>query len=162
MTYSEFRSQFASTDSFMWAFGRLSIEEARALIEAEKTSATAKACMMTAWREARRKVMLRHVDVYFMENSSLSVVFHEYDSDYDGHDYEYRYSLDADNTAAFIDLIPHPCSETKSNIEEWLCENVQCSGLGSDLPQKWVQMGLHGCYTVREDYPGGIYREEAF
>ena len=37
MTYSEFRNQFASTDSFMWAYGRLSIEEARALIEAENT-----------------------------------------------------------------------------------------------------------------------------
>ena len=106
--------------------------------------------------------MLRNVDVYFMENSSLSVVFHEYDSDYDGHDYEYWYSLNADNAAAFIDLIPHPCSETKADIVEWLCENVCCDGFGSDLQQKWVQMGLHGYHTVREDHPGGIYREEAF
>ncbi|MBQ3860594.1 MAG: hypothetical protein II779_08695 [Clostridia bacterium] len=162
MTYSEFRNQFASTDSFMWAYGRLSIEEARALIEAENTSATVKACMMTAWREARRKVMLRHVDVYFMENSSLSVVFHEYDSDYDGHDYEYRFSLDADNTDAFLKMIPHPSAEMRINIEDWLCENIQCGGFGDDLQREWSRMGLHGRHVVREDYPGGIYREEAF
>ena len=59
-------------------------------------------------------------------------------------------------------MIPHPCSETKANIEEWLCENVQCSGFGSDLQQKWIQMGLHGSHVVSEDYPGGIYREEDF
>lgn len=162
MTYSEFRNQFSDVDSFLWAYGKMTLEEARDLIEAEDTSATVKACMMTTWREASRKVKLHNVGVTIWIDRSLSVVFHEYDSDYDGHDYEYRYSLDADNAAAFIDLIPHPCSETKSDIEEWLCENVQCSGLGSDLRQKWVQMGLHGYYSVREDYPGGIYREEAF
>lgn len=162
MTYSEFRNQFSDVNSFLWAYGKLTLEEARALIEAEETSTTAKACMMTTWRTARRKVKLHNVGVTLRDDHGLTVVFYEYDSDYDGHDYEYRYSLDADNAADFIDLIPHPCSETKANIEEWLCENVQCSGFGSDLQQKWIQMGLHGSHVVSEDYPGGIYREEDF
>ena len=162
MTYSEFRNQFSSIDSFMWAYGRLTREEARALTEAENTSTSEKARMMATWHEARRKVMLRNVDVYFKEKGGLSVVFYEYDSDFDGHDYEYRFSLDADNADAFLKRIPHPSAEMKINIEDWLCENIRCGGFGDDLQREWTRMGLHGNHVVREDYPGGIYREEAF
>ena len=162
MTYSELRNQFASVDSFMREYGKLSIEEAHALIDAENTSTTVKACMMTTWREARRKVRLRSVGVTLWSDNSLTIVFYEYDSEFDGNDFEYRYSLDADNATAFMNMIPHPYSDMKTNIEDWLCENVYCDGLGSDLQQKWIQMGLHGSRVVEEDYPGGIYREEAF
>lgn len=162
MTYSEFRNQFSSTEGFMWAYGKLTLEEASALIEAEKTSTTAKACMMTTWREARRKVNLYTVSVRLQDDFSLTIVFYEDDSEFDGNDFEYRYYLDTDNAKAFISMIPHPWAEIKANIEEWLVENVQCHGFGSDLLQKWIQMGLHGKHVVFEDYPGGIYREEAF
>ena len=162
MTYSEFRNQFASVDSFMREYGMLSIEEAHALIDAENTSTTVKACMMTTWRKARRKVRLRNVGVTLWSDNSLTIVFYEYDSEFDGHDYEYKYSLDAENAAAFEKEIPRPWADMKINIEDWLCENVYCDGLGSDLQQKWIRMGLHGCHTVLEDFPGGIYREEAF
>ena len=162
MTYSEFRNQFASVDSFMREYGKLSIEEAHALIDAENTSTTIKACMITTWRQARRKVNLWNVSVNIYDDNRLTIVVYEDDSEFDGNDFEYRYSLDADNATAFMNMIPHPYSDMKTNIEDWLCENVYCDGLGSDLQQKWIRMGLHGCHTVLEDFPGGIYREEAF
>lgn len=56
MTYSEYRAQFAATEDFRHAYGRLAEEGARALIEAEKTSTMAKACMITAWRRCREEV----------------------------------------------------------------------------------------------------------
>ncbi len=162
MTYSEFRNQFSSTEGFMHAYGALSYEEACALIEAENTSTTAKACMITTWRKARRKVNLWNVSVNIYDDNRLTIVVYEDDSEFDGNDFEYRYSLYADNATAFMNMIPHPYSDMKTNIEEWLCENGLCKGLGSDLQQKWIQMGLHGSHVVFEDYPGGIYREEDF
>ena len=162
MTYSEFRNQFSDTDSFMRAYGVLTYEEARALIDAENASTTIKACMITTWRQARRKVNLWNVSVNIYDGNRLTIVVYEDDSEFDGNDFEYRYSLDADNATAFMNMIPHPYSDMKTNIEEWLCENGLCKELGSDLQRKWLQMGLHGSHVVYEDYPGGIDREEAF
>ena len=162
MTYSEFRNQFSDVESFMRAFGALTVEEAKVLIDAEKAARRTGVFLMSVWHEARRIVKLRRVEVNLLSDHCLTVNFFEYASDFDGNDFEYRYSLDADNTAAFTRMIPRSCADIKTDIEEWLCENDLCEGLGSSLQQKWMQMGLHGCYTVREDYPGGIYREEAF
>ncbi len=55
MTYSEYRAQFAATEEFRRAYGRLSEEEACALIDAQKTSTTVKACMITTWRSCREE-----------------------------------------------------------------------------------------------------------
>lgn len=56
MTYSEYRKQFKSAEAFKNAFGRITEKEARALISAERTSATVKAAMMSTWRMARKEV----------------------------------------------------------------------------------------------------------
>ena len=56
MTYSEYRSQFKTVEEFRCAFGKLTEEEARALIAAENTSTTGKAAMMSTWRMARKEV----------------------------------------------------------------------------------------------------------
>lgn len=162
MTYSEFRNQFPSVDGFMYAYGQLSFEEARAMINAEKSSPSIKACMITKWREARRKVLLRDVSVRLSDSGEMSIVFYEDESEFDGNDFEYRYSLDARNGNAFLQMIPHVWADKKTNIEEWLVENVHCDRIGGDLQEKWVRMGLHGIRVVWEDYPGGIYREEKF
>ena len=50
----------------------------------------------------------------------------------------------------------------KEDIEAWMVENGLCAGVGYDLRQKWIQMGLHGECCIWEDYPGGIYRREEF
>ena len=162
MNYSEFRHQFSSTESFMQAYGRLTEEEARALVDADDSPTFIKACMMTTWSTARRKVKLHHVSVRLYDDCSLTIVFYEYESEFDGNDFEYYYSLDADTTDAFIKMIPRHWSDAETNIEEWLIDNIQCDGSGIDLRDKWIRMGLHGSCTVEEDFPGGIYREETF
>ena len=162
MTYSEFRNQFTSVEAFRLAFGNLSFEDARALIDAEKSSPSIKACMITAWRESRRKVMLSDISVSLYENGELRVIFYEDDSDFDGNDFEYRYSLDANSAKLFVQMIPSVWADKKTDIEEWLIDNIHCDGIGGDLQEKWVQMGLHGRHVVWEDYPGGVYREDTF
>ena len=92
----------------------------------------------------------------------FTVFCDEFDSEFDGNDFLYKYSLDSSNADKFIKMLPHIYDELMADIEEWLIENIQCDGIGSDLKQKWIQMGLHGKRVVSEDYPGGIYREEAF
>ncbi|MBR1895641.1 MAG: hypothetical protein IJ822_02540, partial [Pyramidobacter sp.] len=111
---------------------------------------------------ARRKVILRNIDVRLPNNGGLNIVFYEFDSDFDGNDFQYKYSLDSSNADKFIKMLPHIYDELMTDIEEWLIENIQCDGTGLDLQQKWIQMGLQGKRVVSEDYPGGIYREEAF
>ena len=103
-----------------------------------------------------------NVHIYFLRDSGLKIVFYEYDSEFNGNDFEFSYSLDARNTTLFLDMIPHRWAEPKSDIEEWLVKNVRYDGFGGDLQEKWIQMGLHGTHVVREDYPGGIYRRETF
>ena len=56
MTYSEYRSQFKTVEEFRYSFGKLTEEEARALIAAENTSTTGKAAMMSSWRMERKEV----------------------------------------------------------------------------------------------------------
>ena len=48
MTYSEYRKQFKSVEEFKCAFGKLTEEEARALISAENASVSIKAAMKEA------------------------------------------------------------------------------------------------------------------
>ena len=162
MTYSEFRNQFPTVESFMSAYGKLPIEEATAMIDAESASLRTKSCLINVWYDARRGVKLWNVSVNIYDASRLTIVVYEDDSEYDGNDFEHRYSLDTDNLIVFIDMIPHPFADMKANIEEWLCDNDLCKGLGGDLQQKWIQMGLHGTHAIYEDYPGGIDWEEAF
>ena len=162
MTYSEFRDQFSSAESFILAYGLLSFEEAKAMIDAENSPPDIKPCMITEWREARRKVILRNIDVSLSENGGLNIVFYEFDSEFDGNDFQYEYSLESNNTEMFLKMIPHSSDTPTTDIEEWLIENIECDGIGRDLQQKWIKMGLHGKRAVTEDYPGGIYREEVF
>ncbi len=151
MTYSEFRNQFSDNWSFMRAYGSLAFEEVKALIDAEICPPSEKADMIEGWRDARRNVKLRTVGVSYSESRELEITFFEYDSDFNGNDFEYRYSLDADNTDAFLNMIPHQWADPKINIQEWLIENVDCRGHGLDLQKKWIEMGLHGTSVDWED-----------
>ena len=56
MTYSKYRAKFKTVDEFKKAFGRLSEEEARALIDAERCEIHIKACMMSTWRKAKKEL----------------------------------------------------------------------------------------------------------
>ncbi len=111
-------------------------------------------------REKEDKLL--YVRARLPEDGGLEIIFYEDESDFDGNDFEYRYSLDAENTDAFLKTLPHRSSDTKSDVEEWLIENINCKGIGYDLQEKWAEMGLHGRRVVWEDFPGGIYREETF
>ena len=95
MTYSEYRNQFPDAERFMRAYGKLNAEEAKALIDAENAAPRTKAFLMSVWHEARRQVRLRNVSVELYDDSSLTVTVYEYNSEFDGNDFEYRYSLDA-------------------------------------------------------------------
>ena len=162
MTYSEFRKQFLTVEGFMQAYGALSIDEAKALINEEKASPSIKAWMITKWREARRRVKLQNISVNMRNDGGLCIVFYKDNSEFDGNDFEYRYTLDSNNTKTFLTKLQEGWADKKTNIEEWLVKNVNCEGIGGDLQQKWIQMGLHGSHVVWEDYPGGIHREEEF
>lgn len=55
MTYSEYRKQFKSVEEFRRAFGKLTEEEAHALIAAEKASVSIKAAIFTTWQMAKKE-----------------------------------------------------------------------------------------------------------
>lgn len=57
MTFSEYRDSFRSKEEFMQAFGRLTYENAHALIDAEEAAPSIKACMITTWRKVREQLM---------------------------------------------------------------------------------------------------------
>lgn len=162
MTYSEFRNQFPTVEQFRWAYGNLTEKKARALIEAEVCPTHIKACMYTAWRSARKEVLLENVAVHLHDDGGLSITFFEDDSEFDGNDFEYIYSLDADNTARFLDKISHGWADPKENIKDWLADNIRFDDFGESLQRKWRGMHLHGTHVVHEDYPGGIHRESRF
>ena len=161
MTYSEFRDQFSNTYKFEYAYGSLTYEEAKALVDAEACSPSQKACMIDTWREARRAVKLRKIGVSYSEDK-LEVIFRDYNSEFNGNDFEYSYSLDPDSTEKFMKTIPHLWADPRINIQEWLIDNVDCLGHGLDLQRKWEEMGLHGKNVDIEDYPGGIHLTYCF
>ena len=55
MTYSEYRAKFRKDETFRKAFGQLTEDEARALIDAERCEIHIKACMMSSWRKAKKE-----------------------------------------------------------------------------------------------------------
>lgn len=55
MTYSEYRKQFKSVEEFRRAFGKLTEEEAHALIAAEKAPVTVKAAAFTTWKMVKKE-----------------------------------------------------------------------------------------------------------
>ena len=56
MTYSEYRRSFESTEEFMKEFGKLSYDEARAIVSADQAPIHIKAAMMGAWHRARERL----------------------------------------------------------------------------------------------------------
>ena len=118
--------------------------------------------LIDMWREARRIVKLHKIAVIYSEDRELEIIFNDHNSAFNGNDFEYSYSLDAENTEAFLKEIPHLWADQKTNIREWLVENVDCLGHGLDLQQKWIEMGLHGTSVDWEDYPGGIHHTFVF
>lgn len=64
MTYSKYRAKFKTVEEFKKAFGRLSEEEARALIDAESCATHIKAQMFSTWRSARAEYEKQSVSAY--------------------------------------------------------------------------------------------------
>ena len=75
MTYTEYRNQFPDDWRFRNAYGELTYEEAKALIDAETAPAHVKAAMLDAWREARRNKKLWNVGVSISDKRELTVTF---------------------------------------------------------------------------------------
>ncbi len=162
MTYSEYRNQFPMIQSFVQAYGALTYDEVKALIKNDACPVSIESFMIETWREARRIVKLWKIGVLFSDHNGLEIIFNDYNSAFNGNDFEYSYSLDAENTDAFLNQIPRRWSDPATNIREWLIENVDCNGHGLDLQQKWIEMGLHGTNVDLEDYPGGIHHTFVF
>ena len=59
MTFSEYRAKFRSVEKFRREFGKLTEDEARALIDAERCAIHIKACMMSTWRSAKEEYDLQ-------------------------------------------------------------------------------------------------------
>ena len=64
MTYTQFRDKFKSVEEFRKAFGKLTEEEAKALISAENCATFIKAQMFSTWESARAEYEKRKVPVY--------------------------------------------------------------------------------------------------
>ena len=64
MTFSEYRAKFRSVEKFRREFGKLTEEEARALISAENCATFIKAQMFSTWESARAEYEKRKVSVY--------------------------------------------------------------------------------------------------
>ena len=64
MTYTQFRDKFKSVEEFRKAFGKLTEEEARALISAENCATFIKAQMFSTWESARAEYEKRKASVY--------------------------------------------------------------------------------------------------
>ena len=122
----------------MQAYGRLTEEEASALIDAEQAPNFIKACLITTWRQARRKAKLTSITVLVSENGELTIIFHVDESEFDGdgNKYEYHYSLDAENTAAFLKALPYHYEDPKTTGEEWLVNHIDCDGRSLDLMER--------------------------
>ena len=56
MTYMEYRDSFTSVEEFKKAFGKLSRDEAYALISTINGSAAIKASAVTVWENARKEL----------------------------------------------------------------------------------------------------------
>ena len=162
MTYSEYRNQFPTIQSFVQAYGSLTYDEVKALIKNDACPISIEPFIIDMWHEARRIVRLYKIGVFYSEDRNLAITFYDYDSDFNGNDFEYTYSLDADNADAFLTQIPRRWPNPTTNMKEWLIENVDCRGHGLDLQRKWIEMGLHGTNVDREDYPGGIHHTFVF
>lgn len=162
MTFTEYKNQFSDNWSFRQAFGKLTYEEAKAMIDAEMCPPDKKAAMIGIWREEMRSEKLRNIGVSYSESQGLEITFNEYESEFSGNDFEYRYILDAENTDKFLKMIPHEWEDPKANIQEWMIENIEYLGRGLELQRKWIEMGLHGTNIDWEDYPGGINHKGEF
>ena len=156
MTYTEYKKQFPADWRFMQALGALPFEEAKTMIDAEACSPDDKEAMIKTWREARRIVKFRNIGVFYSESRGLEITFNEYESEFSGNDFEYRYILDAENTDKFLKMIPHEWADPEMNIQEWMIDNIEYLGRGLELQEKWIEMGLHGTNIDWEDYPGGV------
>lgn len=55
MTYSEYRKQFKSVEEFRCAFGKLTKEDAQALISAGNASVSIKAAIFATWQMAKKE-----------------------------------------------------------------------------------------------------------
>jgi hypothetical protein len=98
MTYTQFRDKFKSVEKFRKAFGRLTEEEARALISAENCATFIKAQMFSTWESARAEYEKRKVSVYdHYQALNLRADEAFYVGDYD------KYDLLAEQAAKYRD-----------------------------------------------------------
>ena len=109
-----------------------------------------------------KDILLQYVDVIITSEKGICITFYEFDSEWNGDDFEYYYNLDSENAELFLKQIPHVDEDEKTNIQEWLVNNVRCDGIGLDMLDKWIEMGLHGSERVWEDYPGGVSYTKEF
>ena len=56
VTYSEYRRSFESTEEFLKEFGKLSYDEARAIVSADQAPTHIKAAMMGTWYRAKEQL----------------------------------------------------------------------------------------------------------
>ena len=106
--------------------------------------------------EKERSGLLQNVRVIITPEKEIHITFYEDDSAWNGDDFEYQFHLDSENAELFLKQIPHIDEDEKTNIQEWLVNNVYCDGTGLDMLGRWIEMGLHGSERVWEDYPGGV------
>lgn len=117
---------------------------------------------MINWKASGRLQIPGDVCVCLSDQERLTISFYEDNSVFNGNEFEYSYSLDAESTELFLKKIPHRNEDAKKDIGEWLEENINCGGLGHDLKEMWIWMGLHGSYLIKEDYPAGICTKQSF
>ncbi len=162
MNYYEFKKQFQGSEDFKRAYGALSYDEAKAIVAAGNYSDYTQESMLKEWKICHLDACLSNFDVHVHGGGEVIIKFYEFDSEFDGNDFEYTYYLNDINGKKLVSMIPKKWNDPVIDLKQWICDNINCEGTGYDLRSKWTEMGLHGIRTVHEDYPGGIHRVEEF
>ena len=74
MTYSEYRNQFSTIQSFVQAYGSLTYDEVKALIKNDACPISIESFIIDMWHEARRIVRLYKIGVSYSENRNAMII----------------------------------------------------------------------------------------
>lgn len=91
----------------------------------------------------------------YSDDIAFCWTFDEFDSAFDGHDYEYTFSFDQENTEKLKEAVLSDGGY--DDIAAWIKKEVSDQDSGYDFMEFCERHGIHGVRRVYEDYPGGVH-----
>ena len=103
---------------------------------------------------------INEIDQRFFEEGTFHKSFYEDDSGFDGHDYEYTFYFDRENSELLKQIILE--DGRHDSISNWIKNEVSDQESGYDFMTFCKEHDIHGIRKVHEDYPGGVNYYIAF